>query len=131
MAEIFGTENGETLTGTEFADIIDGRGGNDTITAGGGDDRVFGADGDDVINFNVSTDGADSVDGGIGNDIVAINAAIAGQIRLSFTSGEVGNGSANDSNTMPNQDGGLAVRLQREDGSGALTGPSAASTTKA
>ncbi len=41
---------------------------------------------------------------------------------MTFTSSEVGNDQALDSDTMANQDGGLAVRLQAEDGSGALVG---------
>src|SRR3712207_6990744 len=44
------------------------------------------------------------------------------QIRLTFTSAEVGNGSATDAGTMTNQDGGLAVRLQSENRAGDLTG---------
>ncbi|MFC7688505.1 hypothetical protein ACFQY5_01520 [Paeniroseomonas aquatica] len=45
------------------------------------------------------------------------------QIRLTFTSAEVGNGNANDAGTMLNQDGGLAVRFQMEDGADGLAGP--------
>jgi hypothetical protein len=55
--------------------------------------------------------------------VARITAAAAGQVRLTFTSSEVGNGVGRDSDTMMNQDGGLAVRLQAEDGVGALTGP--------
>ena len=47
----------------------------------------------------------------------------AGRVRLTFTSSQVGNGNPNDSNTIANQDGGLAVRFQAEDASGALVGP--------
>ncbi len=72
---------------------------------------------------NVSTDGADTVNLGDGSDAVTVNSATPGQVRLTFTSGQVGNGNPNDSNTMANQDGGLAVRLQAEDGSGNLSGP--------
>lgn len=46
----------------------------------------------------------------------------AGQIRLTFTSSEVGNGAASDSNSLANQDGGLAVRFQAQDEPGNLTG---------
>ncbi|PWR22985.1 hypothetical protein DKG74_10260 [Zavarzinia aquatilis] len=55
-------------------------------------------------------------------DTVTVNAGAPGQVRLTFTSSQVGNGNANDSNTMANQDGGLAVRLQAEDGADMLTG---------
>jgi Ca2+-binding RTX toxin-like protein len=46
---------------------------------------------------------------------------------VTFTSAEVGNGNANDANQNPNdptspQDGGLAVRVQAEDPTGATTG---------
>ena len=44
-------------------------------------------------------------------------------MRLTFTSAEVGNGNARDAGTLANQDGGLAVRLQAENGSDILTGP--------
>ena len=46
-----------------------------------------------------------------------------GQIRLTFTSAEVGNGAARDAGTLAGQDGGLAVRVQAEDGADGLTGP--------
>ena len=48
---------------------------------------------------------------GDGNDTVTISAGRGvPEVRLTFTSSEVGNGNARDSNTMANQDGGLAVR---------------------
>jgi len=46
----------------------------------------------------------------------------ASQIRITLTSDEVGNSSALDSNTTAPQDGGLAVRIQAEDGSDNLVG---------
>ncbi|PAX08146.1 beta strand repeat-containing protein [Sphingomonas lenta] len=113
MAVVIGTSGDDVLTGTEDADQINGMGGNDTIT---------GLGGDDVALVNPSTDGADQVDLGSGSDAVLV-AGMAGQVRLTFTSAEVGNGNPNDSNTMMNQDGGLAVRFQMEDGSDGLTGP--------
>jgi Ca2+-binding RTX toxin-like protein len=45
------------------------------------------------------------------------------QVRLTFTSAEVGDGDGNDSNTLANQDGGPAVRYQDEDAMGNLVGP--------
>ena len=85
---------------------------NDTITTGAGNDLVL---------FNVTTGGSDTVNLGGGVDAVILSGN-AGQIRLTFTSAEIGNNNANDSNTMANQDGGLAVRLQAEDGAGAPAG---------
>ena len=95
----------ETIVGTAAAE---------TFVAGAGVDSYT---------TNITTSAADSVNLGAGLDRVTVNAAAAGQVRLTFTSAEVGNGAANDSNTLANQDGGLAVRLQAEDGSDGLTGP--------
>ena len=61
---------------------------------------------------------------GDGNDTVSIGAGRGvPEVRLTFTSSEVGNGNPRDSNTMANQDGGLAVRAQAENKSGELVGP--------
>ena len=79
--------------------------------------------GGDTFDFNVSRDGPVAKDFGAGDDVVRVGADQPGQVRLTFTSAEVGNGNPNDSNTMLNQDGGLAVRLQAENGSDGLTGP--------
>ena len=54
---------------------------------------------------------------------IVIDTPASGQSRVTFTSAEVGNGSANDSGMMVNQDGGLAVRIQAEAADGTLTGP--------
>ena len=100
-----------------------GRGGNDSFIGGGGNDTITGGAGDDTAIFNISTDGMDMVDLGRGSDKVNVSAAAGTtQIRLTFTSAEVGNGNANDAGTLTNQDGGLAVRMQVEDGSDALVG---------
>ena len=40
------------------------------------------------------------------------------QVRVTFTGDEVGDGNPNDSHTLPNQDGGLAVRFQAENVNG-------------
>ena len=82
----------------------------------------YGYGGDQVF-FNASKDGPVAKDLGAGDDVVRVSADQGGQVRLTFTSAEVGNGNAYDSNTMMNQDGGLAVRLQLEDSAGNLTGP--------
>ncbi len=83
----------------------------------------FYGNGGDRVSFNASKDGPVSKDLGAGDDVVRVSADHGGQVRLTFTSAEVGNGNALDSNTMANQDGGLAVRLQLEDGSGNPAGP--------
>ncbi|MBX9931222.1 MAG: alkaline phosphatase [Methylobacterium sp.] len=129
---LLGSDAGEALNGLAGNDFIDGRGGNDTLigeagndvlSGGAGDDAVLGGAGNDTAFFNVSTDGADRTDLGEGTDIVNVSAAAAGQVRLTFTSAQVGNGSTVDTNTMANQDGGLAIRLQAEAAADALTGP--------
>lgn len=56
-------------------------------------------------------------------DNVLVNNGAAGtNYRVTFTSAEVGNGNANDGSATAPQDGGLAVRFQREDGADALVG---------
>ena len=77
----------------------------------------------DVVALNVSKDGAVEKDLGGGDDVVQVSGDKNSQVRLSFTSAEVGNGNPRDSNSMMNQDGGLAVRLQAEDGVDTPTGP--------
>ncbi|WP_042064392.1 VCBS domain-containing protein [Acinetobacter tjernbergiae] len=54
-------------------------------------------------------------------DYLHVNTS-ASQVRITLTGSEVGNGSALDSNSTPPQDGGLAVRIQAEDGTDGLTG---------
>ncbi|WP_020178316.1 calcium-binding protein [Methylopila sp. M107] len=103
----------------EIAKATDGA---DKIKAGRGDDTIFGGGGDDVATFNISTDGADAIDLGSGADVIEVGGK-ASEVRLTFTSAEVGNGSATDSNTLANQDGGLAVRMQAENKNGELKGP--------
>lgn len=119
----------DTLTGSSVDDFLVGGSGDDTLNGalgndrfigGTGNDSITGGDGDDSATVNVATDGADSVNLGVGNDVV--NVSGAGQVRLTFTSAEVGNNSANDAGTLANQDGGLALRLQAEDNFDALTG---------
>ena len=120
---VTGGNRNDFLVGGAGHDSIHGGLGNDTLLGGGGDDVLQGGDGNDTAIFNVSADGADAANLGAGDDAVLVSAAAAGQVRLTFTSAEVGNANANDSNTMANQDGGLAVRLQLENGSDGLTGP--------
>jgi Ca2+-binding RTX toxin-like protein len=121
---VTGGLNRDFLVGGAGNDRLDGREGNDSFIGGGGNDQIIGGAGDDTAIVNVATDGADRVDLGSGFDTVNVAAPATGaQVRLTFTSAEVGNGLATDSNTLANQDGGLAVRLQAEDGAGGLAGP--------
>ncbi|GJE19367.1 calcium-binding protein [Methylobacterium marchantiae] len=105
--------------------VISTGGGNDTIGSGSGTDIVSGGDGNDSFGLNIYTDGRDRVDLGAGDDTVRFDRfdGGAGNIRLTFTSAEVGNGNGDDSGSLANQDGGLAVRAQAEDADGNLIGP--------
>jgi len=80
--------------------------------------------GGDVFNFNVSQNDGVAVDLGVGYDTVNVSGnRNVDQVRLTFTSAEVGNFDSNDSGALANQDGGLAVRLQAEGDDGMLMGP--------
>jgi len=120
---VTGGVGNDFLVGGAGNDTLNGAAGNDSFIGGAGNDIINGGDGDDTAIFNVSTDGADAVNLGSGSDLVNVSAAATGQVRLTFTSAEVGNANANDAGTLANQDGGLAVRLQAEDGIGGLIGP--------
>jgi Ca2+-binding RTX toxin-like protein len=117
-----GGANRDRLFGNAGDDQLYGGAGNDDLTGGRGHDHLFGGAGNDRAFFNVSRDGADSVNLGSGSDRVDVSSAAAGQVRLTFTSAEVGDGKALDSGALANQDGGLAVRLQAENGSDGLKG---------
>ena len=78
---------------------------------------------DDKYEFDISTSPGVSRDYGAGNDLVKIRSRDVDQIRITFTSGEVGNGSPNDGSAIAPQDGGLAVRVQAENAAGHLVGP--------
>jgi Ca2+-binding RTX toxin-like protein len=107
------------LVGGAGDDSLRGGLGDDSFIGGGGRDVIVGGAGDDVSTYNISTDGADRTNLGAGSDVVNVNAASTTNIRLTFTSSEVGDGSASDSGSQANQDGGLAVRMQAETGAGA------------
>lgn len=120
---ITGGSGDDFLVGGVGDDRLVGAAGDDSFIGGAGSDTISGGAGSDTAIVNVSTDGADAVNLGVGGDRVNV-AAAAGttQVRLTFTSAEVGNVIATDAGTLANQDGGLAVRMQAEDGSGNLTG---------
>ena len=56
MADIIGTDNGETLNGTGDPDFIDGRGGADTLNGLGGNDIIVGGTGADLMNGGLGDD---------------------------------------------------------------------------
>jgi Ca2+-binding RTX toxin-like protein len=123
---LFGGRANDFLVGGAGNDVLAGGRGDDSFIGGGGVDRIFGGAGNDTALFNLATDGADQVDLGDGMDVVRNSApasATPTQIRLTFTSAEVGNGDVNDAGSLINQDGGLAVRYQAEDANGNLIGP--------
>ncbi|MDX2289315.1 MAG: calcium-binding protein [Hyphomicrobiaceae bacterium] len=121
---MFGDAGDDIMFGGSGVDMVNGGTGNDRLYGGLGNDTIMGGTGNDTAYLNVSTEGADTINlGGETGDAVIVNASSTTNVRLSFTSAEVGNGNGNDSNTMMNQDGGLAVRLQAEDGMGVPMGP--------
>ena len=80
-------------------------------------------DRDDKFDFNINTNVGVSRNLGSGDDTVKIRSRDVDQIRITFTSSEVGDGNPNDGSAIAPQDGGLAVRVQAEDALGNLVGP--------
>ncbi len=120
---VIGGSANDFLVGGAGDDVLQGRIGNDSFIGGGGNDRIFGGSGDDLAIFNTGTDGTDATDLGGGMDTVNVGVGTGStQVRLTFTSAEVGNGNGLDAGTLANQDGGLAVRLQAEDDGDTLIG---------
>ena len=124
---ISGGRGEDFLVGGAGNDRLNGNEGDDSFIGGAGNDTIFDTAGDDTSIFNVATEGSDKINLGSGLDTVRVTSPLvapnaAGQVRLTFTSSEVGNGNASDSNSMAGQDGGLAVRLQAEDAAGNLIG---------
>ena len=113
---VTGGRGADFLVGGAGADSLMGGQGNDSFIGGAGNDMILGGEGADLVIFAPATDGMDRVDLGAGSDMVMVNAAAGSQVRLTFTSAEVGNGKAMDSGALTNQDGGLALRLALEDG---------------
>ncbi len=120
---IYGGDGNDFLVGGAGNDLLVGGPGDDSFIGGGGSDRILGGDGADTALLNIATDGGDAVDLGGGLDSVRVTAPAGSQVRLTFTSAEVGNGAATDAGTLAGQDGGLAVRFQAEDADGNLVGP--------
>jgi Ca2+-binding RTX toxin-like protein len=110
-----GADGNDFLVGGAGRDGLVGGEGVNSYIGGFGDDVIIGGSSTDIIAaFNITTDGADDVDLRGGADVFNVSASSPTNVRLSFTSAEVGNGSATDSGTLANQDGGRAVRLQAE-----------------
>ena len=114
-----GTGN-DYLVGRDGDDVLDGGDGDDTLVGNIGNDTIRGGAGIDTALLDVSTAGSKSIQLGANGDTV--NVFGASQVRLTFTSAEVGNNSNSDSGTLDNQDGGLAVRIQAEGAGGGLVG---------
>ena len=120
---VIGGLGNDFLVGGGGDDTLTGNQGNDSFIGGLGNDVVVGGLGDDRAIFNISLDGSDRTDLGVGDDQVIVIAPENSQIRLTFTSADVGNGNALDGNNARNEDGGLAVRVQLEGADGGLIGP--------
>ncbi|MFC5081591.1 calcium-binding protein [Microvirga arabica] len=120
----------DRLFGESGDDYLVGGSGNDELSGGSGHDHLFGGTGNDRASFNVSSGGSDIVNLGTGSDTVSVTASSARQVRLTFTSAEVGNGTATDAGTMTNQDGGLGFASSPKTVPASSLAPSAASTTR-
>jgi Ca2+-binding RTX toxin-like protein len=119
---IVGGSGNDYLIGGAGNDVVIGGDGNDVLIGAPGTDRIEGGAGDDTAIIRYTLDGADTVDLGSGNDVVQVIFP-AGEVRLTWSTLQTGNGNPNDTGTQTNEDGGLNVRLQAEDSAGNLTGP--------
>ncbi|ROH83494.1 hypothetical protein ED236_12295, partial [Pseudomethylobacillus aquaticus] len=98
---LFGGEGNDTLTSNAGADLLSGGNGDDSLTGGTGNDTLSGGAGVDTATYNLSTDGSDEINLGVEtvssatqNDVVKLGFPIpaATEIRVTFTSANVGNG---------------------------------------
>ena len=120
--EIIGGRGSDYLIGAFGNDLLEGRDGNDFLVGGPGDDILYGGSGNDTAIIRYTLDGSDTVDLGDGDDTVQVIFP-AGQVRLTWSTLQTGNGDPYDSGALPGEDGGLNIRLQGEDSAGNLTGP--------
>lgn len=143
---IFGGEGNDFLLSASGLagsghDLFAGGVGNDTVLADDGVDTIQGGSGDDVVeSINLAVTGADSINlaDSDSEGMVAAGESLFdtvtvtsfGQTRVSFISGQVGNGNVLSTGAVANpgtpyageNTGGLAVRLQNEDAFGELIG---------
>lgn len=119
---VSGGEGNDYLVGAFGNDLLKGRSGDDVLVGGPGIDRIHGGLGNDTAVYRYNLDGADTVNLGRGDDVVQVLGP-PGEIRLTWSTLQTGNGDANDGGSLANEDGGLNVRLQAEDSAGNLTGP--------
>jgi Ca2+-binding RTX toxin-like protein len=118
---VVGGSGADYVIGGFGNDLVRGNGGNDVVVGGPGTDRLEGGAGNDTAVYRLGLDGDDSVDLGAGADTVSVLGA-PGEVRLTLSTLQIGNGSVNDSGALPSEDGGLNVRFQAEDSAGNLTG---------
>jgi Ca2+-binding RTX toxin-like protein len=118
---VVGGSGADYVIGGFGNDLVRGNGGNDVVVGGPGADQLEAGAGDDTAVYRIGFDGADLVDLGTGDDTVTVLAA-PGEVRLTLSTLQIGNGNANDSGALANEDGGLNIRFQAEDGAGNLTG---------
>jgi Ca2+-binding RTX toxin-like protein len=118
---VIGGNGADYVIGGFGNDLVRGNRGNDVVIGGPGNDRLEGGAGNDTAVYRVGLDGEDSVDLGAGSDTVSVLGA-PGEVRLTLSTLQIGNGSVNDSGALPSEDGGLNIRFQAEDSAGNLTG---------
>jgi Ca2+-binding RTX toxin-like protein len=118
---IIGGSGNDYLVGGFGNDVVKGGIGNDVLVGGPGSDHLIGGSGDDTAIYRHNLDAADTVDLGSGDDTVQVLGPPA-EIRLTWSTLQTGNGNPNDSGSLPNEDGGLNIRLQAEDSAGNITG---------
>lgn len=101
--------------------ILGGTGQNVNLTGFATALTVTGNTTAEAVTIDMRDAGAKSLNLGAGSlfDNITVNGA-TNQVRVSFTSAEVGNGSGNDASATTPQDAGLAVRLQEENAAGDL-----------
>ncbi len=116
---LFGGAGNDSLRGNAGADLLSGGDGNDTLNGGLGNDSLSGGAGvDTIISYDLATDGSDQINLGTEtvtsatlNDVVNVSATGATQIRATFTSANVGNGTGRAAASARN-----TVTLQAETG---------------
>lgn len=121
---IFGGRGNDYVIGGPGNDQLRGGDGDDILVGGPGADRLFGGRGNDTAVYRLGFDGSDRTDLGQGHDMVVVTGP-PGEVRLTLATLQIGNGKANDSGSLPNEDGGLALRLQAEDAAGNPVGETA------